>query len=88
MCCCNNSRCISMLHVIDAEAVSIPLTWLGVGVVTAVIYTRCPSIVNCVQSLASPLVTTTSPMTIIVTAKLHNALFSLLDIANGILPHL
>jgi len=39
-----------MLHVIDAEAVSIPLTWLGVGVVTAVIYTRCPSIVNCVQS--------------------------------------
>jgi len=25
-----------MLHVIDAEAVSIPLNWLGVGVVTSV----------------------------------------------------
>lgn len=49
------------------------------GVVTAVIYTRVPSIVNCVQSslhqqvvqclhwtTASPLVTTASPLTIIV----------------------
>jgi len=75
-----------MLHVIDAEAVSIPLNWLGVGVVTAVIYTRCPSIVNCVQSLASPLVLTSSPMTIIVTAYFAmDAQFT--GHSNGILPH-